>query len=301
MNRAVDVLRNEDEVDLRDVVFRLWTSRWWIIASVVLFTAAFAAVAFLSTRYYRATVVFVPAGHERSGLAGALGNALGSLGGLASLAGINVSAGGDETQEALAVLRSRQFTEAFVTDKNLMPVLYSRSWDPQAKDWKAGIRPPTLARAYKLFDRSIRSIAEDKKAGLVSLQVEWKDRNQAAEWANELVSRVNDEMRRRAIEKSDASVGYLEKELATTVDLGTREAINRVIEVQIRQRMLANVTQEYAFRVVDRALPADEDDPVRPKKLLLLLAGPLVGFGFGATAVLLLGWLRRAIDAGRPA
>ena len=55
------------------------------------------------------------------------------------------------------------------------------------------------------------------------------------------------------------------------------EAINRLIEGQIRQRMIASVTQEYAFRVVDRALTPDLSDKVRPKRALMLLGGLIIG------------------------
>ena len=85
---------------------------------------------------------------------------------------------------------------------------------------------------------------------------------------------------------TNLSVGYLEKELEATSTIETRLAINRLMEAQINQRMLANVTQEYAFRVVDRALPPEPDDAVGPRKLVLLALGPSVGLIFGVFAVL---------------
>jgi uncharacterized protein involved in exopolysaccharide biosynthesis len=83
----------DQEVDLRDIILELWRHRWWIVASVVIFTALFATVAFLSTKIYRASTVLVPANSAVDGLGGSLGGAFGSLGGLASLAGINLNAG----------------------------------------------------------------------------------------------------------------------------------------------------------------------------------------------------------------
>jgi uncharacterized protein involved in exopolysaccharide biosynthesis len=283
----------DDEIDLREIAMRLWKRRWWVIASVVLFTALFATVAFLSTKIYRASTVLIPANSGSGGLGESLGGALGSLGGLASLAGINLNSSATDTEEALAVLRSRQFTEAFIVEKNLMPKFFPNAWDATKKDWKPGIRVPTRAQAFKYFDTRIRSVVEDQKTQLTVLQIHWKDRNEAAQWANELVQRLNAEMRARAISHADASIGYLEHELESTAAVGTREAINRIIEVQIKQRMLANVTQEFAFRVVDPALAPDANDPVKPKKLLMLIAGPLVGFGFGIVFVLGVTWLGR--------
>lgn len=291
--------RYDDDIDLSLVFMRLWAARYWIIMSVIASTLVFAAYAFLSTRIYTAATVFISASSDRSGLGDSL---RGSIGGLASLAGINLGSlggGGAETQEALAVLKSRQFTEAFINERQLMPKLFPKAWDESTKSWKPSKHPPTPAKAYKYFNTKVRSIVEDKKTGLVELRIDWKDRNEAAAWANDLLDRLNQEMRRRAMVSADASVGYLERELKTTDQVATREAINRLIETQVKQRMLANVTQEYAFRVVDKALPADANDPVKPRKLLLLVAGPLVGGVLGIAAVLFVGWFMELMRARR--
>ncbi len=288
----VPVSASSDEViSLEALLARVWAGRWWVILCTMLIGAAFVAAAFQMTPVYRATVVLIPGGDERAGLSGAFGSALGSLGGLAALAGVNVSASGQGTEEALAVLRSRQFTERFIDDKGLMPKLYPKKWDARAGKWRVpAIERPTPARAYRYFDQKIRSVTIDRKTGLVTLQVDWRDPLQAADWANELVNRLNAEMRSRAIAKSDASLGFLQKELAATAVLDTRIAINRLIEVQVNQRMLATVTMQYSFRVVDPALPADRDDPVRPKKLQISAAGLFIGLVLG---VLLAIFVRR--------
>jgi len=275
----------DELVDFRLVLAKLMRGRWWIVASVIAFGGAFTAVALLATPVYRATTILAPANEGQA--QGALGSALGQLGGLASLAGIAVSAQDSATEEALAVLRSRQFTEAFLIERNLIPKLFARKWDAERKTWKVREdKIPTPAKAFKLFNKKMRKVEFDKKTGLVKLQIDWTDREEAAEWANELVARLNREMRARAIEKAEASVGFLEKEANETSTVAAREAISRLMEAQIKQRMLANVTEEYAFRVVDRALPADKDDPVRPQKLILIVAGILIGLVVGAAAAL---------------
>jgi len=113
------------------------------------------------------------------------------------------------------------------------------------------------------------------------------------------VARINAEMQKRAIAKSQASVGFLEEELKKTSVIGTQEAINRLIEAQIKQRMLANVTQEYALRVVDKALPPDLSDKVRPKRLVLLMLGPILGGIFGIAMVLFAAWMSDLFSALR--
>lgn len=282
----------EPEIDLSDLLVRLLAKRWWIIVAVCFAGAMSAALAFLMEPVYRASVVVVPAGNERSAISSALGSAMGSLGGLASIAGVNLGGSGGETEEALAVLKSREFTERFIADKQLMPVLFADDWDPARNEWTVPEKSrPTPADAYKYFDTEIRRIVQEKKTGLITLHIDWRDRQQAAEWANELIERANEEMRLRAIGKANASIGYLENELQATTFVEMREAINRLMEAQIKQRMLASVSHEYVFRVVDRAMPPDKKDRLRPNRKLIMSVGTIAGFLFGVGGVLFYEWI----------
>jgi LPS O-antigen subunit length determinant protein (WzzB/FepE family) len=60
------------------------------------------------------------------------------------------------------------------------------------------------------------------------------------------------------------------------------------MEAQINRRMLANVTEEYAFRIAGRALPPDRKDVVRPNKALMILLGPVIGLTVGTLLVLIM-------------
>ena len=286
----------EETVDLRAILILLWAKRWWIAATTIVFALAGAAWVSFSTPIYLSSTVLISASPDRNNLSGTISSALGQLGGLASLAGGSLGGSDTSSAEALAVLQSRQFTEKFISDFNLMPVLFYRKWDSIRGHWKGDPkRWPTPAKAVKYFIKDVEAIVPDKKSGLTILQIRWKDRQVAADWANELVKRLNLEMRHREIEKADASVSYLEKELTTTQVVETRDAINRLIESQVKQRMLANVTQEYAFRVVDTATAPDPDDPVKPQKLLLYFGSPLLGFFLSSVAVLGLAFYWRGI------
>jgi uncharacterized protein involved in exopolysaccharide biosynthesis len=196
------------------------------------------------------------------------------------------------------VLRSRQFGDDFIQNLHLMPQLYPKLWDPATNGWRAGVEhPPTIGKAFNYFDKKIRTVIEDNKTGLITVQVDWRDPTVAAAWANEIVRRLNAKMRDREIVHASASIAFLEKELEGTQVLATREAINRLLEAQEKQRMLANVTEQYSFRVVDPAFAADPDDPVRPPKFLLLVSGPVAGLILSVAFILLL--IPQA-DDGRP-
>lgn len=284
---ASDNWADNEIVDLAAVAGKLWKHRWWIAASALICTALATLYAFTATPIYRASVLMVPANNNAGG---GLEGALGQLSGLASLAGVQIGNANLAKAEALAVLQSRELTEAFIRDKNLMPLLFPKRWDQELQRWRADKKQPTPAEANKYFGEKVRSVYDDKKTNLVTLRIDWNDRVEAAAWANELVERLNAEMRARAIAAAEASIGYLEDELPSTETVATREAINRLIEAQIKQRMLANVTREYVFRVVDKAMAPDEDDPIRPRKVMLIAGAFLGGIALSTGFILVMGF-----------
>jgi uncharacterized protein involved in exopolysaccharide biosynthesis len=272
-------------MDLGRVFSHVIANRWWVIVCLVVSTAAFSAMTFLTRPIYRATAVLTSAASDRGEGVASLGLASSALGGLASNLGIGVPRDA-ETQEALAVLRSRELTEAFITDKKLLPRLFPRSWNAATGLWKAD-EEPTLAKGFRYFDKQIRSIIEDRKTGLITMEINWTDRAEAAAWAIELVQRVNQEMRSRDISKADASLHFLEEELQSSSQIEVRNALAHLMETQIKKRMLAHVTQDYSFRFVDRPVATDGEKPIWPQRLLLLSLGPLAGLVLGIMLILL--------------
>lgn len=261
-----------DEIDFGRVLRLLWRRRWWIVAAVALGSSVALVLSMVMSPVYRASVVMAPV--DDAGAEGALGSAVGQLGGLASLVGLNIGGGGSRTPEALAVLRSRRFLESFFAEEHLLPILFSKRWNASTNSWAvSGDQVPTAGDAYRYFAKRVLNVSEDKKTSLLTLSINWRNPDQAADWANKLANKLNGEMRLRAQQQADASVGFLKKELESTLDIGTREAVNRLMEVEIKRRMLANTRQEYAFRVVERAFVPELEDKVSPKKLLMVIMG----------------------------
>lgn len=285
-------------VEFFDGMAQLWAGRWWILSACVLGTALFLGVSYLMTPIYRASTVLAPASQERAGLGGLLSSALGSFGGLASLAGI--SGGGpaqQSTDEAVAVLRSRQFVEKFITERNLLPKLYPKLWDDATGKWNVPPEEqPGIASAVKYFLKDVMTVTQDKKTNLLTLQIDCEDRLASADWANDLVHRLNDWMRAKSVGRTDASLAYLRKEMEGASMVEARLAIGRLMEAQINQRMLSSVSDEFSFRVLDPAYAPDRGDRARPKRLLMAIFGFLAGGVLGSAVVI----LRRLPRPSRP-
>jgi uncharacterized protein involved in exopolysaccharide biosynthesis len=270
------------EFDLAQLA-SLVLERWRTVSVVTLLvTAAVIAASYVVTPAYRGAVVVAPARAQGS----LSGGGLGSLGSLASLAGISLGGNG-QSDEALAVLRSRSFIQQFISRHQLLPALYPDLWRAEQKQWKvSGDDVPTLGKAAKSFAKKL-TVTPDRRSGLVTVAFDFRDRQLAADWANALIADLNEEMRQRAAERSDENLRFLRGELGKTTMLSAQEALSRLIESQTNERMLANVSGEYMFRIVDGALPAERNDRERPNRILWSAVGILAGLLAGVLAAAL--------------
>ena len=107
--------QNSDEIDLRDLILPLWKARKQILATALIFAVLGGIIGFLTPATYTASSTFLP----QTAQAG--GGLSGSLGGLASLAGINLNApmsGGDIPPSMYAtVLASEPFRKRILDAK----------------------------------------------------------------------------------------------------------------------------------------------------------------------------------------
>ena len=252
------------------------------------------AAALLMTPYYRAEVLLAPVSdpNENENYV----SQFGEFGGIAALAGVNLKHK-DRKSESVATLRSRQFTHKFILDRQLDRVLFARFWDRERERWKSAEDAPTPWDTYRLFDEKVRGIREDKSTGLITLSIEWQDPALAAQWANELVASVNTVLRRRAVADSDRAIDFLQGQLTRTSVVELQQALHRLIESEMKKSILANINEEYAFKVIDPAVAPE--DPVRPKVVAMVALGTAVGLLLGFIVALVFN-ARQAADRSSP-
>jgi LPS O-antigen subunit length determinant protein (WzzB/FepE family) len=282
-------------IDLAVLVGAIRRDRWLIIAAISLCTAVAIVLAFTMQRVYRAEVLLSPVVTESG--SGALASLVGSAGGLANLVGAGFSDTSNR-HEYVALLRSRTLAESFVKEEELMPLFFPKLWDERSRKWigNDAVPPPSLGRAATYFGSSIRKVAESRQTGLVTLSMEWHEHERVAQWANEYVKHANRLARQRAIEEADRAVQYLQAELERTNVIDLRQSMYNLIERQISRRMLATVNEEFAFRIIDAAKPPEPYEFVRPRRLMYIAAGFLLGMLTG----LMLCAVRSAWYASRP-
>lgn len=273
----------DDEIDLREIFSDLAKGKRIILACTLICAALATALAFMLTPKYEAKLIANYAKDE--GRAGGLAS---QFGGLAELAGVSLG-GNSDKEAAIAFIQSRAFLESFIEEQAMMPVLYAKQWDKEKKTWITDDdkKAPTAFKAFSFFSKNILNINSEKKSGLITITITWKDPELAANWANALIKKANDSLREKSITETQLSLDYLQKELQKTSLVEVQNTIYRVMENQIKTMMMANTQEQFAFKIIDPALTVDEDAFSSPKRPLMIVLGGFAGLFIGVLLALL--------------
>jgi uncharacterized protein involved in exopolysaccharide biosynthesis len=278
---------DEDEIDLLELI-RILIQAWKTIVAITIVCVGLAvAYALHAPNVFKAETILAPASEEQSGAS----SALSQFGGLAAIAGISIPSDSN-LEQTIATLESRKFLSHYIDRKKLLPVLFEELWDAESHSWLIETQEdePTVQKAVDTF-KSTLSINEDMKSGLISLSISWKDPAVAAEWANDLVKQLNEQLREKAITDSQKRVGYLEQELAKTTLQDMRSVLYNLLESEKQKAMLANVNQDFALEVIDPAVAPETRE--KPKRKLIIALGGVCGGFLGIFAVFFAQFVRK--------
>lgn len=277
----------EDEIDLLELI-RALLHAWKMIAGITtLCTGLAVARALFAPEVFKAETLLAPVQEEKTGAS----SSLSQFGGLAAMAGISIPSDSN-VEQVLATLQSRKFLRVFIKEKNLLPILFKEIWDADRKAWILDSKgdEPTEQKAVESF-KGLLSVDLDKESGLITLSVSWKNPDVVAEWTNDLVKQLNEQLRVEAIADSKKRVGYLEQELAKTTLQDMRAVLYNLLESEKQKAMLANVNEDFALEVIDPAVvPANR---VSPKRKLIVALGMLSGVFLGIFVVFFFQFLKK--------
>ncbi|EGQ8018066.1 Wzz/FepE/Etk N-terminal domain-containing protein [Vibrio alginolyticus] len=292
----------DDEIDLRELFKALWKGKWIVIATTFVFAVSAVLYALSLPNIYKADALLAPAENSNGG---GLSKMAGQLGGLAALAGVNLGAGeSSQTDLAVQVIKSRQFVEAFINKHDLLvPLMAAKDWDlasnklildealynPMTGEWLRepnGMRgaTPTAQEAFEMFSKEVLSVSQDKESGLYTVSVKNYSPYLAQQWVNWLIEDINNVMRERTIAETSQNLAYLNTQLQKTAVTDMQSTFYKLIEEQTKSLMLAEVQEEFIFKVVDPAVVPELKDG--PKRALICMLGTLLGGMLGIAVVL---------------
>jgi uncharacterized protein involved in exopolysaccharide biosynthesis len=283
-------VETETGPSIGDLFAWIWAQRVSLMVGAVVGLAAAAAYYKTAQPVYSASIVVMPVADGDSG--SRLGGLIGQLGGVGSLLGAGLS-GESATQRHLAIFKSRAFAEQFIRANDLLPLLFYKRWNAAAKRWNVdGKDPPTVAEGVRLIE-GIRTIAEDRRAGLVTVSIRWHDATLTATWANALMAFANQKLREQQIAESETTTRFVSSQIAETQALGVKEALYRVLEDQMKTMTLARTRPDYAFRIIDPAQTPMRRDRVSPRLIPVAFTGLVGGAALGLLLRFALPRLRR--------
>jgi uncharacterized protein involved in exopolysaccharide biosynthesis len=265
------ILESDSAFDL--AIAFVWRHKRLLLLTACLGGAVGFGTSYLFAPQFKAYAILVPSDSLRGS---SLDSALGNLGGLASLVGLDKS--GNKESEALETLRSRALTTSYIEANGLLPIIFHDQWDAREHKWKPARHVPTLADGFLKFDKSIRTVVDNRKTGLVTISITWEDPRLAQQWTTGLVDATNDLLRKQAIERSARSLAYLNKASDEATAMEIKATIYKLVETEIKKQMVAFGDKDYAFRVVDPAVVPERKD--FPHRSIFLILGALAACAF---------------------
>src|SRR5262249_25122138 len=184
----------EEEVNLLDYWRVLWKHKLQVILVTLLATALAVVLSLYLPRKYKATATLMPLTSSGSGGLSGIANQLSSIPLVGSQLGSLGSIGGGKTKELINIFKSPTFAEKNIQKFDLMKVLFAKLYNPQTNtygpNWLGVV--PIFEDAVNVFQKKVVNVEEDKKTGLVKIEVKLKDPVLAAKIANEMVLQLQD-------------------------------------------------------------------------------------------------------------
>jgi len=295
----------ESDNDLKRLVTVLWRGKGLILFITTLISVAAVVVALQIPDIYESKALLAPKEDDKTGGLGNIAQRYG--GGLASLAGLSgLDLGGSKISKDLVAKEKIQSLDFYTrhlyesTLANLMAVSY---WDPvsqeviydpdlyNAKDavWVREVDyplkiKPSAQEAHEHF-LELLTLKEDAATGLLILKVKHESPIVAKDMIVAILNAVSEDLRSRDIKEAQESIEFLELQTTLTSLVSLDDIFSQLIEEQMKTIMLANVSKDYVFDVIDP--PVVPERKVEPSRALICILASILGGMIGILIVLI--------------
>lgn len=283
----------------------LWRGKLVIIVSTIIFAVSGVLYALSLPNIYRSDALLVPVNQEGGGMGGIASQ----FGGLASLAGVNLSSGGaDKTSIGIEVLRSRKFVKEFIEkyqiasevfaaiawDKGTNTITYDDEiYDANKKSWvkdENGIDiVPSDSDIYKTFVSQL-NVSQDVDTSFVVLSFEHVSPILAQQIVSNLINEINKNIMMRDVNQAEKSIDYLQEQVKQNQLAELKAGLFELIQSQTETIMLASASPEYLFQIIDP--PIVPEKRVRPKRAVIAVLSTILGAILGGLIAISIGLYR---------
>ena len=291
-----------DEIDLKDLFFTLWTGKIYII--IVSLVSVLIASFYLQSAERKYTVEYnlKPVGETKSS------PNLSGLGGFASLAGIQLpSSSNTDFNIFKKLITSSEVSEIIFENKKIIREIFRSEWDetlnnysrpPKSKiqifvndakklltgNIEINYMPPNPRRLATFINRTIQT-GEDKENGFLKFTSETSKPELILSLIIEATKASDKIMRQRYIDFSTEPLAFYKDKLRTARSREHREALAELISREEQKLMFAS--RGKYFIAEPYLNPTISLHPTAPKPKLILALSLILGLFLGATLVLM--------------
>jgi len=310
-------MAGEEEISLLDY-WRVIQKHKKLIGRIVLVTVVLTAVVSLFMKnIYESKALITPVTPKESSSTGVLATLTQQFGALPGMLG-PPTAGGTSAAELVNLLKSNIVREKMIDKNNLLPVLFPEQWDAEKKAWKKGgisLNPlvwvskaikwvmPQGQKVRKKDDdvpdimdglralEDIITVKNNLKENTITITVDYPDPEMSAKMVAFLLDALNENMTGESRRVAKINKDYLEDQINKNSDPFIKQKIYFLIAQQIETMMMAEVKENFAFKVLDP--PMVPDKKIKPKRTVMVLLSLVVALFIGIFTAFFLEYLEK--------
>ena len=267
---------DNDEINLLDYLKIIAKNKLLIIILICISVTITSIISFQMPEIYEAKALITPAVQPRD--QGGI-NVIAAQFGIASPASSNAS-------EIVNILKSNILREKIIKKYDLLPVFFKKEAlegkTEEQKIW-TGIR----------YLQSTLGISFNQKDNVVEVSMQFTDPKKAADIVNYTLTELTEYMSSEAKRIADTNKKYLESLIDNISDPLIRTKIYSLIAQQIETSMMAEVKENFAFKIIDP--PRAPDRKIKPKRR----ANVMLSFVVSLFAGIFIAFFREYVDVVR--
>ena len=267
----------EITVNLKELFDILWGGRKLIISitSVVSLCAVFFALS-MQDHYRSSAVMSLMTSDRTSAIAG-------GVGGLVSIAGLNVASELSKGAMIVNTINSREFLRHLLTFDDVLPSLMAaKSYDSETKklvfdpdiydatnkEWLED--EPHYLTAYRVYRMMVTVEFQDMR-NIIFLDAEHISPVFAHDFLNLIIREADKSIRNRDVKRADEALAYLTSTLSRTALTELRTSITMLMRKELEQKMRGGIDSNFVINVIDPPyIPIYKSKPIRT--LICLIA-----------------------------
>jgi uncharacterized protein involved in exopolysaccharide biosynthesis len=270
---------DRDEINLLDYLDVLKKRGRMILIMVSVSVVLAAVISLLLPKKYSAHAVIIPVSESRGGTD--------RMSAIAMQLGVPTSSSTDAA-EIVSLLNSNILMEKVIRRYNLLPVLLGDKLGGKSENEK-------IWHGIRFLKKDVLRVNNKKTEGVIEIYSEFADPQTSSDILKYILTELTDYMSSEAKRVAETNRKYLESLIDRNSDPMIRQRIYSLIAKQIETSMLAEVTENFAFKIVDP--PMVPDRHVKPRIILNIVLAFFVSLFTGIILVFFLEHIENARKA----